>query len=73
MDLRERKGASPIQQVLSGVVVDGHEMGRRAVELLSELSDGRRPLGEDESEIVMPLEFHGGRTLGTVRDAFLPT
>ena len=59
----QRRGA--MQQQLSAVTVDGHEIGRRAAELLAEVCDGRRPL-EDDEDIVRPLGFHDGRTLGPV-------
>ena len=54
---------TPTMQELTSVAVDEVEIGRRAVELLSEMRQGVRPL-DDEEEIVMPLSLTDGRTLG---------
>ena len=54
---------SAILRLLTSVTGDEREMGRRAAELLNEMSRGQRSL-EDEEEIVMPLTFTEGETLG---------
>ena len=41
------------------------ELGRRAAELLDEISSGTRPL-DDTEEITMPLALSDGLTLGPV-------
>jgi DNA-binding LacI/PurR family transcriptional regulator len=48
---------------LSCVAVDEAQIGRRAAELLGELSSGQRPL-EDNEVVVMPLTVYEGQTLG---------
>ena len=58
---RDRRGA--ILRRLASVVIDGAETGRRAGELLGEMCDGIRAIDDDE-EIVMPIGFCDGETLG---------
>lgn len=55
--------STAIQRSLSCVAVDEGEIGRRAAVLLAEMSDGLRPL-EDNEQIVMSLSLYEGKTLG---------
>ena len=56
---------SAIQRSLSCVTVDEGEIGRRAAALLTEMSDGKRSL-EDNEQVVMPLNLYEGNTLACV-------
>ncbi len=56
-----RQGA--ITRLLTSVVVEEVEIGRRAAQLLQEMREGDRPLDDDE-EIVIPLGWAEGQTLG---------
>ena len=52
-----------IIQKLSSVIVQEEEIGRQAAKLLCQMRDGERPIDNDE-EIVVPLSFYEGQTLG---------
>ncbi len=56
-----REGA--IIQKISSVIVQEEEIGREAAKLLRQMRDGERPIDDDE-EIVVPLGFYEGQTLG---------
>ena len=61
----DRRG--PIIRRLTSVTLDGAEMGRRAVQLLEEMGNARRPL--DSAEIIdMPLGFSDGDSVGPLRE-----
>jgi len=58
--------ANPQEQFLrmvSSVAIPDAEIGRKAFEVLCEMRSGRRPLNDDE-EIVIPISWHEGQTLG---------
>ena len=57
-----RDGA--IREDLAVVAVDEIEIGRRAANILSEMSAGNRPL-DDAEDFISPLTVLCGRTLGT--------
>jgi DNA-binding LacI/PurR family transcriptional regulator len=50
---------------LTAVTVDEEELGRNAVQLLDEMRRREKPLN-DTTEIIMPLSWAGGETLGSV-------
>ena len=56
-----RDGA--LNRLLTSVVVDEDEVGRRAVTLLEEIRHGTRPM-EDAARIELPLSLSKGQTLG---------
>jgi GntR family transcriptional regulator, arabinose operon transcriptional repressor len=58
---RSRQGA--IARKLSSVIVEEEEIGRQAARLLCQMRDGERAIN-DKEEIVVPLGFYEGQTLG---------
>ena len=56
---------SPILRRLTSVAIDEVEIGRRAVELLDQMRNGRRPMDDSEEFVVSPA-LTDGETLGPV-------
>jgi len=59
-----REGA--FSRRLTSVTIDEVQVGSKAVELLDEIRQGRRPL-DDSEEVLMPLDISPGETLGPAR------
>jgi DNA-binding LacI/PurR family transcriptional regulator len=52
-----------LAQRISGPVVDEHQLGARAAQVLHEMREGRRPLDSDE-RIEFPVTMYRGETMG---------
>jgi DNA-binding LacI/PurR family transcriptional regulator len=59
-----REGA--LTRRLTSVTVDEEELGRNAVKLLDQMRRREKPLN-DATEIIMPLSWANGETLGTAK------